>query len=298
MYQQLLETVPSDLKGPISLWFDQDRNPETIEEVTTLCKNSDWDELHKRFDTRIQFGTAGLRSEMQAGFSRMNTLVIIQATQGLATYIKQQFPDNLVVVVGHDHRFHSKEFARATATAFLLKGFKVRYLNPDHEFVHTPLVPFAVDKLKASVGVMITASHNPKMDNGYKVYYSNGCQIIPPHDHAISDSIDMNLEPWANVWKFSDVLNKALKQGKLMYSREEMLNLYSKEVSKTLVETNPLKLEIKAKPWFVYTPMHGVGFNIFSTIVKKTMSLVEGEDYLCVPEQQNPDPSFSNCWIS
>ncbi|CAI4049115.1 hypothetical protein N7582_004580 [Saccharomyces uvarum] len=292
MYQQLLETVPSDLKGPISLWFDQDRNPETIEEVTTLCKNSDWDELHKRFDTRIQFGTAGLRSEMQAGFSRMNTLVIIQATQGLATYIKQQFPDNLVVVVGHDHRFHSKEFARATATAFLLKGFKVHYLNPDHEFVHTPLVPFAVDKLKASVGVMITASHNPKMDNGYKVYYSNGCQIIPPHDHAISDSIDMNLEPWANVWKFSDVLNKALKQGKLMYSREEMLNLYSKEVSKTLVETNPLKLEIKAKPWFVYTPMHGVGFNIFSTIVKKTMSLVEGEDYLCVPEQQNPDPSF------
>lgn len=74
---------------------------------------------------------------MQAGFSRMNTLVIIQATQGLATYIKQQFPDNLVVVVGHDHRFHSKEFARATATAFLLKGFKVRYLNPDHDlFIH------------------------------------------------------------------------------------------------------------------------------------------------------------------
>ncbi|KOG97607.1 phosphoribomutase PRM15 [Saccharomyces eubayanus] len=292
MSLQFPDNIPSDLKGPISLWFNQDRNPETIEEVTALCKKSDWDELHKRFDTRIQFGTAGLRSEMQAGFSRMNTLVIIQATQGLATYIKQQFPDNLVVVVGHDHRFHSKEFARATATAFLLKGFKVHYLNPDHEFVHTPLVPFAVDKLKASVGVMITASHNPKMDNGYKVYYSNGCQIIPPHDHAISDSIDMNLEPWADVWNFSEVLDKGLKQGKLMYSREEMLKLYLKEVSKTLVETNPLKFEIKAKPWFVYTPMHGVGFDIFNTIVKKTMSLVEGKDYLCVPEQQNPDPSF------
>lgn len=116
---------------------------------------------------------------------------------------------------------------------------------------------------------MITASHNPKMDNGYKVYYSNGCQIIPPHDHAISDSIDANLEPWANVWDFDDVLNKALKQGKLMYSREEMLKLYLEEVSKNLVEINPLKLEVKAKPWFVYTPMHGVGFDIFSTIVKK-----------------------------
>ncbi|CAI4048882.1 phosphoribomutase PRM15 SKDI_13G4090 [Saccharomyces kudriavzevii IFO 1802] len=292
MSQQFLGTIPSDLKGPISLWFDQDRDPETIEEVTALCKKSDWDELHKRFDTRIQFGTAGLRSQMQAGFSRMNNLVIIQASQGLATYIRQQFPNNLVAVVGHDHRFHSKKFARATATAFLLKGFKVHYLNPGQEFVHTPLVPFAVDELNASVGVMITASHNPKMDNGYKVYYSNGCQIIPPHDQAISNAIDMNLEPWANAWNFDDILSKNLKQGKLMYSREEMLKLYLEKISDNLVETTPLKLEVRSKPWFVYTPMHGVGFDIFSTIVKKSMCLVEGKDYLCVPEQQNPDPSF------
>lgn len=81
MLQEILETVPSDLKDPISLWFKQDRNPETIEEVTALCKKSDWNELHKRFDSRIQFGTAGLRSQMQAGFSRMNTLVVIQASQ-------------------------------------------------------------------------------------------------------------------------------------------------------------------------------------------------------------------------
>lgn len=147
---------------------------------------------------RIAFGTAGLRSKMEAGFNRLNDVTVLQASQGLASYISRESPLNLSVVVGHDHRLHSKRFADLTATAFLLSGFKVYYLESSlngSDLVPTPLVPFAVDYFQTAGGVMITASHNPAQDNGYKVYWGNGCQIIPPHDSGIAQSILENLTP-------------------------------------------------------------------------------------------------------
>lgn len=290
--EKLLETIPSDLIDSIALWLAQDGNDETRLEIIELCKIKNWGELHKRLDKRILFGTAGLRSRMEAGFSRMNTLVVLQATQGLARYIKTQYPENLIAVVGHDHRYHSKEFASATAATFLEAGFKVYYLNEENTFVHTPMVPFTVNQANASVGVMITASHNPKMDNGYKVYYSNGCQIIPPHDKGIAHSIDENLSPWPNAWKWDQIMAKGLVNGSLVYAREEMTSRYVEKMNNSLVEENDKVLLKKGKPWFVYTPMHGVGYDIFHEIASTLLGLKAGEDFLGIPEQLYPDPDF------
>lgn len=287
-----LQLIPNSLQTACSLWLSEDKNPETCSEIIDLIHKEDWNELHKRFDTRIAFGTAGLRSRMEAGFSRMNSLVVIQATQGLAKYIKHQFPDRLRAVVGHDHRYHSKEFAAATAATFLEAGFKVFYLNNPNEFIHTPLVPFAVDQVGATVGVMITASHNPKMDNGYKVYYANGCQIIPPHDRGIAESINENLKLWPNAWNSSHIIEKSLAQGSFIYAQEQMTAKYIDRVRDSLLNgRNPCSLK-KGKPWFVYTPMHGVGYSIFNDIAFKVLNLNLGEDFLKVDQQSLPDPEF------
>lgn len=287
-------TVPDDLKESVNLWLTYDKNPETRSELLNLVEGKHWEELHRRLDERISFGTAGLRSRMEAGFSRMNTLTVLQASQGLASYIKSQFPENLSVVVGHDHRYHSNEFARVTVTAFLQLGFKVHYLNlPSKDstetFVHTPMVPFTINQLNDSAGIMITASHNPKMDNGYKVYYSNGCQIIPPHDRLISETINQNLVPWDKAWDCDEVIKTAIENGFLFDVKEKMTSKYIKTVSDELVSVPMLDCD---KPWFVYTPMHGVGFEIFKQIALLALGLKEGKHYICVPEQRCPDPAF------
>lgn len=289
-----ISEIPEDLRAPISEWFKLDKNPQTREEVILLCNSQNWEELHKRFDKRIVFGTAGLRSRMEAGFDRMNSLVILQTSQGLAQYLKKVNPDNLTFVIGHDHRLHSKEFATVTTAIFLKAGFKVFSLNPGDALVHTPLVPFSVDKLGAAAGVMITASHNPMMDNGYKVYYSNGCQIIPPHDHNIAQSIDENLKPWVDEWDWDTLLKQGNETGKLQYIKESMTKDYLAALNTTLVDKTLVSrlASFPRKPWFVYTPMHGVGYEIFESIASRLLGLEVGTDFLCVKEQMDPDPKF------
>lgn len=282
--------APKELNKLVDLWLGQDQNERTRNEIIQLRDAENWSELHSRLSSRLQFGTAGLRARMEAGFSRMNTLVVIQATQGLAQYVKKQFPNRQVAVVGHDHRFNSMDFAKSTATVFLNAGFEVHYLNWGDSYVHTPMVPFTVDRVNASVGVMITASHNPKMDNGYKVYYANGCQIIPPHDLSIAQSIESNLEPTKGVWDWDQTMEKAASEGRLIYGREKMVDQYISRIKDSLV-TKAESL-FRGKPWFVYTPMHGVGFQIFNKIASQILQLEINRDYLVVSEQLDPDPEF------
>lgn len=272
--------VPKDLYEKVKDWLRYDTCEETRREVEKLYDVKDWKELHKRMDMRITFGTAGLRGKMEAGFSRMNILSVRQASQGLAIYIREQFPNNLSIVVGHDHRYNSRAFARTTIDTFLQFGFKVYDLNgeEDGSFVHTPLVPFSVTHLGASVGVMITASHNPKMDNGYKVYYANGCQIIPPHDQLIDKAIEGSLVPL-----------QVPKSGTIEKCKEQMTEKYVSVIKNSLLETVP---EISTEPWFIYTPMHGVGLEIFEKIGNDVLSFKKNSDYICVTEQQKPDPGF------
>lgn len=273
--------LPVDLQEKVRSWLQYDELETTRNEIVQLCLKQDVAELHKRLDDRISFGTSGLRGRMEAGFSRMNALTVKQASQGLAKYVKSQFPDNLTVVVGHDHRHNSELFAQTTVDTFLQLGFKVYRLKQgsNDSLVHTPMVPFTIDTVGASAGVMVTASHNPKMDNGYKVYYANGCQIIPPHDKLIAETILESLEP----------LQLPLA-GSVVDCKEDMTEKYVNAVSSALFEGN--KIPDREGPWFVYTPMHGVGFEIFERVSRQVLSLEEGKHYLVVEEQRVPDPEF------
>jgi phosphomannomutase len=158
---------------------------------------------------RIHFGTAGLRAKMGGGFALMNELTVIQATQGLLRHIQASFKDKkepLSVVIGFDARHQSHQFARLAAALFAHEQFQV-YLF-DSITVPTPLLSFSVQKLKCQAGIVVTASHNPKEDNGYKVYWANGAQIISPIDAEIAHAIEENLEPWkGKAWQL-DILDK------------------------------------------------------------------------------------------
>lgn len=144
-------------------WLAQDRDPETRREIANLIDVDNVMELESRLRHRITFGTAGLRAAMKAGFAYMNTLTVLQASDGLAQYILDQHHSDskkqLTVVIGHDARHNSERFARLAAAAFLQKEFTILWYD---QLVHTPMVPFAVDQYGAAAGVMVTASHNPK----------------------------------------------------------------------------------------------------------------------------------------
>ncbi len=157
-------------------WLRLDKDEATRMEILELVKQQNVKELHILLGSRLSFGTAGLRARMGAGFSRLNSLTIIQTSQGLAQYLledERAFAATAGVVIGYDARHNSKKFALLAAAAFIAKGIRVLWYE---DLVHTPMVPFAVKQLRAAAGIMITASHNPKHDNGYKVYGSNACQ--------------------------------------------------------------------------------------------------------------------------
>lgn len=170
------------------------QNESTLNEIKSLVKAKNWDDLSKRLLHRLAFGTAGLRGVMRAGFDSMNDLVIIQTAQGLVKYVKECFPveqdQQRGVVLSYDGRYNSKRFAELTAVIFINEKIPV-YLYS--RMTATPFVPYCIAQTSALCGVMVTASHNPKEDNGYKVYWSNSPQIISPHDKNIQNAILKNL---------------------------------------------------------------------------------------------------------
>ncbi|KAJ3287642.1 Phosphoglucomutase-3, partial [Blyttiomyces sp. JEL0837] len=253
-------------------------NPATRQEIQSLIDANDIPELERRLRNPIKFGTAGLRAAMEAGFAGMNQLTVIQASQGLASYIADVVPDAKTrgVVIGHDHRHNSEIFARLTAGVFLAAGFRV-YLY--RGLVHTPMVPFGVRHLKAAGGVMITASHNPKQDNGYKVYWENGTQIISPHDTGIAKRIQQNQTPQTWDPTLCDSNPNSIDQTTTLIDSyfEKMSSLiYHKEGNRNTT----LK--------YVYTAMHGVGL----PFVRKALELFDLPPAVIVSKQSLPDPNF------
>ncbi|KAL5490151.1 hypothetical protein ACEPAI_4984 [Sanghuangporus weigelae] len=270
--------MDTTLEASVQDWLRLDKNEHTIREIEVLVSSGKWDELERRMSKRIEFGTAGLRGRMEAGWARMNDLIVIQASQGLCSYVLREIPhaSSRGIVIGHDHRYHSEEWARLVAMIFLNKGFRV-YLY--RRLVHTPLVPFAVSRLHAACGVMITASHNPKADNGYKVYWENAVQIISPHDVGIAKSIEKNLEPQS--WDTSVVDASKLCED----VTEGMIESYFTTLA-TLSTARELCLQSKVK--FVNTSMHGVG-HVYAARAFETFGLPA---FRPVKDQQEPDPEF------
>lgn len=262
-------------------WLDLDQDEETRKEIHELLDQNDVNGLELRLRNRIAFGTAGLRSAMKAGFAHMNSLIVLQASQGLADYIIQQRHNtpksDVSVVIGYDARHNSENFARLAAAAFLQKGMKVLWFG---HFVHTPLVPFAVSEYKAAAGVMVTASHNPKNDNGYKVYWSNGCQIIPPHDSGIATAID-NVH---QILSWDTTLVDSHANVKKIFS--EAAKSYIGHVTELVW---PLPSVSDAMP-FTYTAMHGVGLTMMKQVAY--MLWFRGHFMREVKEQVEPDPEF------
>lgn len=255
----------------IDRWIEYDSNTNTRAFIAGLKEKNSWDVLESLMRPRITFGTAGLRAEMGAGFARMNDLTVMQTSQGLASYVKKHTAkEEPVAVIGYDHRANSKTFSRITTEAFLKKGFKV-FLFPD--IIPTPLLAFSVLQLKADIGVMITASHNPKSDNGYKVYWSNGAQILAPHDANILCSIQANLEPWSAL---PSALDKTFVPDTLCAYLSSITSILS-------VKTAP-----KSVPRVVYTAMHGVGYQT----VKASVKACGFPELFPVKSQVDPDPEF------
>lgn len=268
----------STLADLVQEWIRLDKNPETRKEIQTLWAAGQVEELEKRMSPRIEFGTAGLRGKMEAGWSRMNDLIVLQASQGLCAYVMANVPDARTrgLVVGHDHRHNSDRWAKLTAAAFIEAGMRVHMF---HDLVPTPLVPFSVKRLRAACGVMITASHNPKQDNGYKVYWENAVQIIAPHDQGISESIKANLEP--KVWSTTDLPSELCAD-----VGNAMREAYFESLQK-LCLTRELNTSLGMR--FVNTSMHGVS----DPFIRRGFELFGFPPYFPVREQQRPDPEFT-----
>lgn len=265
-----------ELRSRLEQWLDWDHDEETRGEIETLKAAENWSELDKRLIFDIQFGTAGLRGRMQAGFAFINSLTVLLASQGIADYmlssIQHDNPKDLSVLIGHDTRHRSARFANLAAAAFASKGITVHCYD---DYVPTPFVSFGVLEIKASVGVMITASHNPAMDNGYKVYWSNGCQINTPLDQHIAAAIKQSGKPSPELW----VNQESIRTDGL---RKITMDAYIDRLNYSI------KTDKQPMAAFVYTPMHGVGNFAMQRVAKEVLY----SPVIVVDQQQHPDPDF------
>jgi phosphomannomutase len=254
-----------DLLARARAWLAEDPDPDTRAELRQIIESGDRTELADRFDGRLEFGTAGLRGAMGAGSNRMNQLVVIRTAAGLAAYLNANGGGS--VVVGYDARHKSQQFAEDTADVMRGAGLQAFVLPRQ---LPTPVLAYAIRHLGCAAGVMVTASHNPPQDNGYKVYLGDGSQIVPPEDAEISAAIGavgpLAGVPRTNDWKRLD---------------DEIVDAYLDAVA-ALPRPGPRELKM------VYTPLHGVG----GEMVLDALSRAGFARAITVPEQAEPDPDF------
>jgi phosphomannomutase len=262
--------IDDQLRTEVLEWIKNDPDKNTADQLNKWLAEGNEKELKRCFSGFLQFGTAGLRGPVGPGPSCMNRAVVSRTASGIVAFMKK---NNLSsVVIGKDARHGSNEFAQDSAEIFSGAGIKT-YVLP--RAFPTPVLAFAVNKLKVDVGIMVTASHNPAADNGYKVYLGNtldgvkyrGSQIVAPVDLAISAEItDAELTPSRS--QTFEVVN------------ESVIDDYISSVSTLVTSENSLKI--------VYTPLHGVGAEIFLKVFEKAKFTAP----VLVAEQVKPDPDF------
>lgn len=264
-----------DVINAAQRWMNADPDPQTRAETMALLDAGDEASLREQFGQRLQFGTAGIRGTMGAGPGRINQALIRQVTAGLANYLLSTCPDatDRGVVVGYDGRRNSHLFADEAARILAGKGITVWFFPV---VVPTPVLAHAVTHHGAAAGVMVTASHNPPQDNGYKVYWGNGAQIITPHDVGISDQIDAVGGPW-NV----AVPSRASVSAHIHTVPQTTWADYLQRVLswRVLPHTG-----INA----VYTAMHGVGWDS----LQRVCAAAGHRPLIAVPEQRDPNEAF------
>ena len=244
---------------------------QTRSEVASL---TDEKEIMERFGMELEFGTGGLRGIMGAGTNRINRYTVRKATAGLASYLKKNTEGKINVAIAYDSRNHSEEYAKETALTLCSFGIKAHLFS----FVSaTPLLSFAVRHLGCDAGVVITASHNPKEYNGYKVYGSDGCQAVP----HIADGIIAEVNAISDITVIHPMAeDEARNNGLLFNIGEDVLDAFVEAVlTQTRKQTSDLKI--------IYTPLHGAG----RMPVQRALAKL-GYSVVTVPEQEEPNGDF------
>lgn len=261
-------------KQNVEQWLTGPYDEETKREIRRLQKENP-PLLEEAFYKNLEFGTGGLRGLMGVGTNRMNKYTVGTATQGFANYLKKSFHGEISVVIGHDCRNNSRFFAELTAGVMAANGIKVflfEALRP------TPELSFTVRRLKAQGGVICTASHNPKEYNGYKAYWEDGGQLVPPHDKNVIDEVN-------KIKSISEIKWNGGEKNITLLGKDAD-DAYLKAVQKLSVNPDIIKKQHDLK--IVYTPIHGTGITLVPEILKR----FGFTNVHIVPEQAVPDGNF------
>jgi phosphoglucomutase len=248
----------------------------TKSKIKELLNNDDNRELVDSFYKSLEFGTGGLRGVMGVGSNTINQYTVGMATQGLANYLKKNFPKQTIkVAVAHDSRNNGRFFAEVVAGVFSANGFEVYLFD---ELRPTPLLSFAIRQLKCQSGVVLTASHNPKEYNGYKAYWVDGAQLVPPHDKNVITEVNA-------ITNFEEIKFKGDKS-KIHSIGKEMDDAYYEEVKKLIPKQDAIARQ--ADITLVYSGLHGTGI----TMVPECLKRLGFKNVNIVEEQNTPDGNF------
>ncbi|KAJ9478211.1 Phosphoribomutase [Pseudozyma hubeiensis] len=282
--------MSSDLLTQAKAWLGKDPDPATRSQLSKFIDSNDIKELQSSFNGRLEFGTAGLRGVMGVGPSKMNLLTVLETTAGLAQYLLLSDKEKATskgVAIAFDGRFGSKDFAYASAQHFAYRGI------PSHIYptpTPTPMCGYAVKTLGLAGGIVVTASHNPKEYNGYKVYGPAGTQINTPVDGLIADEI-LKIAEQTQPPTLSD-LEECKSNGTIKEFGDEMLTSYIKDVQGLKTFSSEPVHGKDAPISIAYSPLHGVGAPSIERLSKEVVGLQEGVNFWISPEQRNPDGAF------
>ena len=278
--------IDESAKLNVKSWLEGEYDEATKQAIRDMMSNPT--ELNESFYRHLEFGTGGLRGIMGVGTNRMNKYTVAMATQGLANYVRKveeskgQKVEELRAAVSHDSRNHSREFAEITASVLAANGYKVYLFDGMRP---TPELSFAVRHFKCHTGVMVTASHNPKEYNGYKAYWSDGCQLTAPHDEAVIEE----------VLKIKSVRDVKMTGGEknITIIGEDVDKVYLERVEKNALNPEVIKKHHDVK--IVYTPLHGTGITLIPRMLKQlgftNVNIVEAQ---AVPDGNFPTTPSPN----
>ena len=272
---EITEKMKKEVLDKARLYISSEQNEIFRSEVEQAIEMQDWEGLYDRFYTALAFGTAGMRGVIGGGTNRINTFMVRKVTQGLADYLSTI--ENSSVAIAYDSRHFSKEFALSAALVLAANGVKTYLYDTLHP---VPMLSYCVRHLKTTAGIVVTASHNPSKYNGYKVYWSDGGQVTPPHD--------INIAKLANAVEAKDIKDiseeEARRKGVLLSVPAEVDESYYRMVISSLRRP---ELVQNAPITVAYTPLHGSGLVPVTTMLKTL-----GINVHVVEEQKEPDGSF------
>ncbi|MCW2261755.1 MULTISPECIES: phospho-sugar mutase [Sphingobacterium] len=271
-----MNSLDQDLQAKVNQWLSSEYDEATRAALQILIDNNEVTELTDSFYKDLEFGTGGLRGIMGVGSNRINKYTIGKATQGLANYLKKQFPNQVIkVAVAYDSRNNSQSLGKLVADVFAANGIQVYLFN---ELRPTPVLSFAIRHFACQSGVMLTASHNPKEYNGYKAYWNDGCQLTAPHD--INVITEVNAIHSVSQISFQPIPENIIPVG------DEIDEIYINENKKLSI--HPEAVEAQKDLKIVFSPIHGTGI----TIVPKLLEAWGFNNVSIVEEQATPDGNF------